>query len=589
MSGTGSSDRSRLLEHLIHAQFGPAVGEIAGLLLTRGSLPITHLLRLSSLPPPIVFSSLLVLSLHSMLYHSENEINGRLLELYEINPVGVENRRRGSLYYDLVEAMPDGLSEAVMALWKEGMLSGPQIVGEVGKKIWEEAQVKEALGGDGVKQNGKSKKGKEKEKITSLPQAEKAAQIMLRRAIRDGFISIVTPGSQLSPESLEIKWEEELKLRIKNIPTSKDLKEMKEALREKKAQWFEEEWERARGKLPGGDPIKRKKRMLEGEEDDESLIALQKGAFYRLNAERFHIRWRNELMLAYAKNIYNDAVAAVFEIILKMVENEVETLEDQQSRTFTWNEVVSRYTALPNPPPLTNCFVPTSSLDPTWNAPTRVADNIHEICRVLERDDNMQVEAGRRFLTSMGGNGGASTKWAVNYTELTRGMTRAAVEALIKAKIDPVSLRCWRILEDKGKLDEKHLARLAFLPVKEARECLGKLTAAALIEQQEVPRSADRAPTRTFFLWFVDYNKVVEALIDHQYKALANLQAQKSHQLGLRKALVEKRERSDVREDPKLLSKRDQEQIRELDDKLEALTVAEMRIDKDLFIMQTSL
>lgn len=38
---------------------------------------------------------------------------------------------------------------------------------------------------------------------------------MLRKAFSEGFISIVTPGSQLSPSSLEIKWEEELRLSIK--------------------------------------------------------------------------------------------------------------------------------------------------------------------------------------------------------------------------------------------------------------------------------------------------------------------------------------------------------------------------------------
>lgn len=102
-----------------------------------------------------------------------------------------------------------------------------------------------------------------------------------------------------------------------------------------------------------------------------------------------------------------------------------------------------------------------------------------------------------------------------------------------------------------------------------------------------MPRSADRAPSRTFFLWYVDYEKVVSALLDHQYKALANLQAQKEYQLKLAKALVEKRDRSDVRaERDKLLSKKDKENLEELDKILEALTVAEMRIDQDVFVLR---
>lgn len=130
------------------------------------------------------------------------------------------------------------------------------------------------------------------------------------------------------------------------------------------------------------------------------------------------------------------------------------------------------------------------------------------------------------------------------------------------------------------------LAKLAFLSVKDAREIISSLSSANLIEPQEVPRSADRAPSRTFFLWFVDYAKAVTTLTSHLYKALANLQAQKQYQLQLRSTLVQKRERSDVRADMSLLSAVDLAGLEELDRIMEALTVAEMRIDADLFVLR---
>lgn len=37
----------------------------------------------------------------------------------------------------------------------------------------------------------------------------------MRKGFAQGFFSIVTPGSQTSPSSLEIKWEEELRSTIK--------------------------------------------------------------------------------------------------------------------------------------------------------------------------------------------------------------------------------------------------------------------------------------------------------------------------------------------------------------------------------------
>lgn len=115
---------------------------------------------------------------------------------------------------------------------------------------------------------------------------------------------------------------------------------------------------------------------------------------------------------------------------------------------------------------------------------------------------------------------------------------------------------------------------------------LARLSNARLIEPQEVPRSADRAPSRTLYLWYVDFNRTVTSLISHHYKALANVQAQRLEQLERKKGLVEKRERTDVRENQALLTRRDQEEGADLDWKMEALATAEMRIDRQLFVLR---
>jgi DNA-directed RNA polymerase III subunit RPC3 len=110
------------------------------------------------------------------------------------------------------------------------------------------------------------------------PAGYTAADKLVRRAFAKGYISIVTPGSQISPSSLEIKWEEELRLTIKGawaalislpsifplgasrgrcllvllstgIPTTKDLQRVKLTLREKQEEWAEEERARAKGQV----------------------------------------------------------------------------------------------------------------------------------------------------------------------------------------------------------------------------------------------------------------------------------------------------------------------------------------------------
>lgn len=97
--------------------------EIASILLTRGSLAFPQLTRLSALPPTTIYSCLLILSLHSLLYHSESEVNGRLVELYEMNEVGIERRMRGGWYVEMAREWNEAacLDAVIESLWMEGM------------------------------------------------------------------------------------------------------------------------------------------------------------------------------------------------------------------------------------------------------------------------------------------------------------------------------------------------------------------------------------------------------------------------------------------------------------------------------------
>ncbi|GAA5989633.1 hypothetical protein JCM11641_002907 [Rhodosporidiobolus odoratus] len=597
-SGT---ERKRLLEHLVYQQFGGAVGEVAAILLDRGALSFPQLIKLTSLPSSTVHSSLLVLSLHTLLYHSETEVSGRITELYELNHTAVERRMRGGIYVQMAEEWEGGkeLAEVVQTIWTHGMLPKEDVYQVVRDRMVGEAEM-EILGQD-------DPKGKKRARVDE--QAQEAAQRLVRRAFARGFISVVTPGSQLSPSSLEIKWEEELRLTIKGIPSSKDIQRVKALLREKQDEWALEERARAKGQGNDSDvPTqadsdddapkrkKRRKKKVQVESDassEEDELKLEKEdpplpeeSFFKLNEERFHIRWRAQLLRKFAQELYNPHVAALLGVVLDIVSGETELMSDQTSRAVSLHEINTYFDRLPSSekPDLSQTFSKQKS-DATWPPKrSRSGDFILAICEVLSGQDQWGMSTREMFLLQQGE--GSHAKWAVNWAMLGRAMKRSLVEAVIREKLGPIEFRCWRILEAKGKLDEKHLARLAFLSVKDARSILGRLSSSGFIEPQEIPRSADRAPSRTLYLWFVDFNKVVTSLVSHHYKALANLQAQRVFQLKKRQGLVEKRERTDVREDQGLLSKRDLEMVRELDQTLEALAVAEQRIDEQLFVLR---
>ncbi|TKA53401.1 hypothetical protein B0A53_04387 [Rhodotorula sp. CCFEE 5036] len=630
-SGT---ERSRLLQHVVYQQFGAAVGEIASILLFRGALSFPQLAKLTALPPSLVHASLLVLSTHCLLFHSETEVGGRLTELYELNHDAIERRLRGGMYVEMATEWQGGaqLGQVVEVLWKEGMLRREDLIEVVRCQLAVERGV-DAFGGGGEATDGDDLKGKKRAK--DADKVAEDAERLVRKAFAQGYIQIVTPGSQLSPSSLEIKWEEELRALIKGIPSTKDMKEVKDKLEQKQKSWAEEERARAMGKSADvaaedseDDAPKRKKRKQRGEpssrtkkkskkskqgifskgggsesdtvsergcdddSDDDDDDEAPEEVFYRVNEERFHLQWRAQLLRSYASDLYNPQVAAVLGIILDITTTDCQSMAETQSRPVSLHQISQYYERLKHKPDLSAALAKHKH-DPSWppssssskrGSSPRAGDYILATCEVLSGLDRWGISTQETLLMQQGES--THAKWAVDWAMLGKAMKRSLVEAVIRDKLGDKAIRCWRILEAKGKLEEKHLARLAFLPVKEAREVLSQLSSAGLIEPQEIPRSADRAPSRTIYLWFVDFNKVVTSLIHHHYKALANLQAQRQHQLELRRGLVDKRERSDVRADPSLLSARDREMIIELDKVLEALSVACLRVDEQLFVLR---
>ena len=78
------------------------------------------------------------------------------------------------------------------------------------------------------------------------------------------------------------------------------------------------------------------------------------------------------------------------------------------------------------------------------------------MCEVLAGIDQWGMATREMFLRQDGE--GQHAKWIVDYAILGRAMKRATVESIIRDKIGDKALRCWRIMEAKGKLDEKHVS-----------------------------------------------------------------------------------------------------------------------------------
>ncbi|KAM0790324.1 hypothetical protein ACM66B_003209 [Microbotryomycetes sp. NB124-2] len=576
-------DKARLVHHVVLQHFGQATAEITALLLTRGALSLPQLARLTPLPLATIHSCLLTLSIHCLLYHSETEVHGRIVEVYEINIKNVIARTRGAIYSQFAKENEqlESFDKVIDALWKEGMLRRDEIIEIVVEDMRRKNHKRPQVNGTST---STSTTAKGKAKATDQDQLNEdalhvEAEKMLRRAFNEAFIIVVTPGSQLDPSSLAIKWEEELKLKITNIPSAKQLKEVQQSLNEKQQEWNQQEFLTARGRTEK-EP---KKKRLRTDETEFDLPELPEDAFFTINADRFNIQWRREILVSFVRDRYNDAIAQVFEQVLIATEDSLETLHDDRSRTVSRLELAQRWKSIPSnerPNLQEAVFGKTSLLNDFDPKTLRTSELLAEVCSLLSGVGGGALPSEGAVLREIGEGQGA--KWQVGYKSLMTKVKMATVHSIIKQKYGEVALRCWKILELKGNLDEKHLARLAFLSAKESREQIGRLSSACLIEQQDVPRSADHAPSRTFYLYSVNLGNTFKTLLDKHFKALSNLSSQKIHHLKLNHSLLDKRNAAGG---GGTLTTRDKGQLATLDAMVEGLTVGAIRLDQQVFVL----
>lgn len=91
--------------------------------------------------------------------------------------------------------------------------------------------------------------------------------------------------------------------------------------------------------------------------------------------------------------------------------------------------------------------------------------------------------------------------YTIPFSHLTNILKQNNFEALVKATLGDYAFRILRCVKSMKLCDEKAICNGALLKEKTVRSELYHLIKANIIEIQEVPRSADRAASKTFYLF----------------------------------------------------------------------------------------
>lgn len=303
------------------------------------------------------------------------------------------------------------------------------------------------------------------------------------------------------------------------------------------------------------------------------ILSLQASVYFRVNYDKFNIHIRNTVIESGAKERFNLGAALVIKATMKATETSQLSISEPRSPPTSVANIALQLSDEVN---LSSFLV----------YPSKKVSNLtclKDYLGMLSSADNPTAEGKASSFVSY-----RASKVQVEFEIIARRLRRDIVEYVARDKHGPEGLRILRLLLDTGKMDEKQISKVVMLAPKDVRPLLVALSADSLISTQEVPKSADRNPARTFYLWHVDLQKAFSVILGNVYKTLYNIMARRraEREISEVSVVLDKCERSDVSQDESLLTRLERDLLKEWQTKQTKLGVLEMRVEEIVFLLK---
>jgi len=139
--------------------------------------------------------------------------------------------------------------------------------------------------------------------------------------------------------------------------------------------------------------------------------------------------------------------------------------------------------------------------------------------------------------------------YVLNMKGIVTALRKRLVESIVDHKYGSLSARIFRLLMLKKQLEQKQIANFAMLPMKDTRERLYKMFKDNYVQLQEVPKTVDHSPLRTFYLWHVDFEQLCSLICSQMYKSIRNIKTRLGFHLGQSKDIIARAEDAQIRQD----------------------------------------
>ncbi|KAF7722661.1 RNA polymerase III subunit C82 [Apophysomyces ossiformis] len=558
------SQEARLCREILEEEFGPFVAKVAHQMILKGRLSLYDITRFTELTQRQVRESLVVLIQHGMAFFTEPVAGQREPTYYKVEPDRITMRLRMAPITLLTEERFGKEAAAICRLlFINGRMRLPDVC------TWVSSNEEKA-------KNSRLSAVRRTILLISLGigQLELANyRKAFTKLAAEHLIMAVMPEHSRSAIDRFLAAEEKESEKY-TITTAKELQAIKRAAQAQvDAEYSMNENIGMKRKAVDAMGREGKRRNYENGAEQEEEIEIDESVFFAINYERYNMLFRNDAIVDFATLRINRTAGQIVKAFFDYGKDKMKSLKEEDSPSATPLHIANIV-----PPEVAGQGDLVLQPDPTEpNRKPTLQETIRGYIMLLKTD-----QAG--FVKSKDERG--ASQFAVNFAKLRQSMKRRLLEGLVREKYGVATCRILRILIEKGKLDESQVQKLAMLPPKDTREKLGLLNTKGFVEIQEVPRSADRAPGRSFHLWYVPLEKIYQELLVDAYRTIGNLQQRKREELKIRSRLLDKLNREDVKENMDLLGEGDKAEVAQMEKVLERIEVSKKRIDEMVMVLR---
>ncbi|XP_047640777.1 DNA-directed RNA polymerase III subunit RPC3 isoform X2 [Phacochoerus africanus] len=220
--------------------------------------------------------------------------------------------------------------------------------------------------------------------------------------------------------------------------------------------------------------------------------------------------------------------------------------------------------------------------------------------QVLDQYLTLLADDPLEFVGKSGDSGGGM--YVINLHKALGSLATATLESVVQERFGSRCARIFRLVLQKKHLEQKQVEDFAMIPAKEAKDMLYKMLSENFMSLQEIPKTPDHAPSRTFYLYTVNILSAARMLLHKCYKSVANLIERRQFETKENKRLLEKSQRVEaiitsmqatgaeedqLQEIEEMITAPERQQLETLKRNVSKLDACEIQVDETIFLLES--